>query len=174
MKMSFTSWIGTCIATMFLRQPGPKSKKKRSPLPSSTMMQVPDWSAPRRVWATADERDAHLVLADLLRAREVVAATEDRGRRLVVGRQADPAARPAAVGVRWLNRVDHDVLPILLFRGDYPGGCSTAYLTLRAGRCKDRQVPATAAPSRRAMLPPVRRGGSISLQPCHGGYESGP
>jgi hypothetical protein len=29
---------------MFLTQPGPKSKKKRSPLPSSTMMHVPAWS----------------------------------------------------------------------------------------------------------------------------------
>ena len=41
--MSCTSGIGTCIAAMFFKQPGPKSKKKRSPLPSSTMMQVPAW-----------------------------------------------------------------------------------------------------------------------------------
>ena len=44
MKMSLISGIGTPMARMFLTQPGPKSKKKRSPLPSSTMMHVPAWS----------------------------------------------------------------------------------------------------------------------------------
>ncbi len=35
------SWSGTPMAKMFFTHPEPKSKKKRSPLPSSTMMQVP-------------------------------------------------------------------------------------------------------------------------------------
>src|SRR5208337_891415 len=43
-KMSFTSPTGNCRATMLRMQPEPKSKKKRLPLPSSTMMQVPAWS----------------------------------------------------------------------------------------------------------------------------------
>ena len=43
--MSLTSPTGTCRATMLRMQPEPKSKKKRFPLPSSTMMQVPAaWS----------------------------------------------------------------------------------------------------------------------------------
>ena len=41
--MSLTICNGTCIARMLRRQPGPKSKKKRLPLPSSTMMQVAAW-----------------------------------------------------------------------------------------------------------------------------------
>ena len=41
--MSLIIWIGTCMAMMLRRHPGPKSKKKRFPLPSSTMMQVAAW-----------------------------------------------------------------------------------------------------------------------------------
>ena len=44
MKMSLIAWSGTCAARMLRRQPGPKSKKKRSPFPSSTQMQVAAWS----------------------------------------------------------------------------------------------------------------------------------
>ena len=39
--MSLISGTGTWLAMMFRRQPGPKSKKNRFPLPNSTMMQVP-------------------------------------------------------------------------------------------------------------------------------------
>ena len=34
---------GTCIAVMLRMHPEPKSKKKRLPLPNSTMMHVPAW-----------------------------------------------------------------------------------------------------------------------------------
>ena len=37
------SGTGTWLAMMLRRQPGPKSKKNRLLLPSSTMMQVPAW-----------------------------------------------------------------------------------------------------------------------------------
>ena len=36
-----TIWSGTCRATILRRQPGPRSKKKRLSLPSSTMIAVP-------------------------------------------------------------------------------------------------------------------------------------
>lgn len=43
--MSLIICKGTCMAMMLRRQPGPKSKKNRLPLPSSTMMQVAAWLA---------------------------------------------------------------------------------------------------------------------------------
>ena len=39
--MSLILWMGTCIATKLRCAPIPKSKKKRLPFPSSTIMQVP-------------------------------------------------------------------------------------------------------------------------------------
>ena len=67
------------------------------------MMQVPACDAGDRDRRAADEGDAHFVGADLLLARVVDVVAGEIGRRAVIGRQRDPAARHAAVGVLCLD-----------------------------------------------------------------------
>src|SRR5579863_5166089 len=60
--------------------------------------------APGRKGATADERDPHFVRRDRLASREVVHPATDRRRWLVVGRELQPSARAATVGILGLVR----------------------------------------------------------------------
>ena len=60
--------------------------------------------APGRKGATADERDPHLVLPEGFTAGKVIVPAADGGRWLVVGRELQAGARPAAVGIHWHRR----------------------------------------------------------------------
>ena len=88
---------------MFLTQPGTEVEEEAVAVAQFDHDARAGLVAPGRVRATADERDAHLVRPDGLTAGEVVVPAPDVLRRLVVRRELQAGARPAAIRIHGRN-----------------------------------------------------------------------